>query len=122
MPNPNPSPSPSEPPQVLGLSVTPLTQCAHWNSLLDVIAIKHFCCHKFYACISCHNASETHPPAVWPRSRRDERAVFCAKCKYVLTVDEYLGCCSACTKCGSGFNPGCKKHWELYFEVGEEGS
>lgn len=21
--------------------------------------------------------------------------------------------------CGAGFNPGCSKHWEYYFDVGE---
>jgi uncharacterized CHY-type Zn-finger protein len=24
---------------------------------------------------------------------------------------------SKCTACGSAFNPGCKNHWGMYFEV-----
>jgi uncharacterized CHY-type Zn-finger protein len=103
--------------QVHGLSVSPTTQCAHWNSDLDIIAIKHACCSKFYACITCHNELESHEPAVWPISKREERAVLCGKCKYVLTVDEYLHSGSCCTSCGAGFNPGCKGHWGMYFEI-----
>ncbi|KAF2011476.1 hypothetical protein BU24DRAFT_281853 [Aaosphaeria arxii CBS 175.79] len=118
------------PPTVHGLSVTPLTQCTHWHSPLDIIAIKHFCCQKFYACISCHDALESHASAPWPKevyekdasNEGGQGAVLCGKCKHVLGVSEYLGCGSQCTKCGSGFNPGCKLHWGLYFEVdGTEG-
>jgi uncharacterized CHY-type Zn-finger protein len=29
---------------------------------------------------------------------------------------------SRCTQCGEGFNPGCKNHWDLYFEVDEKDS
>ncbi|KAF2825631.1 zinc finger CHY domain-containing protein [Ophiobolus disseminans] len=108
-------------PTIHGLSLTPLTQCAHWHSPLDIIAIKHFCCNKFYACISCHDACETHPSGVWPSDQRRERAVVCGACRHVLTIDEYLACGSKCTACGSGFNPGCKGHWGLYFEMDGEG-
>jgi uncharacterized CHY-type Zn-finger protein len=110
--------------KVHGLSLTPLTQCAHWNSPLDIIAIRHACCGKFYACISCHDAVEcndslenSHTSSVWPLSQRNERAVLCGKCKHVLRIDEYLSCGSVCTRCGAGFNPGCKGHWRLYFET-----
>ncbi|KAK1916844.1 hypothetical protein P3342_004399 [Pyrenophora teres f. teres] len=105
---------------VHGLSVTPLTQCTHWHSPVDIIAIKHFCCNKFYACITCHNACETHNPSVWPQTQRDEMAVLCGQCKHVLTINEYMKSGSKCTVCGSGFNPGCKNHWDLYFEIDEK--
>lgn len=107
-------------PAVHGLSVTSQTQCSHWHSPLDIIAIKHACCNKFYACISCHDALEEHRPEVWGREKRDEKAVLCGNCKGLLSVKEYLECNSRCTRCGAGFNPGCKNHWALYFEVGEE--
>lgn len=110
---------PPNSPVVHGLSVTPLTQCTHWHSPLDIIAIKHFCCNKFYACITCHNASEAHNPSIWPRTLREEMAVLCGQCKHVLTIDEYMKSGSKCTACGSGFNPGCKNHWDLYFEIDE---
>ena len=100
--------------------MTPLTQCAHWSSPLDIIAIKHFCCRKFYACISCHNEAETHTSDVWPQAYHTEKAVLCGKCNSVLTVEEYLKSGSTCTNCGSAFNPGCKNHWDLYFELGNQ--
>lgn len=114
----------NQPPQVHGLSLTSHTQCTHWSSPLDIIAIRHFCCNKFYACISCHKALECHPPTVWPLSQRHERAVLCGQCGHVLSVEEYLRCGSACTRCEVGFNPGCKGHWGMYFELehGEDGS
>jgi uncharacterized CHY-type Zn-finger protein len=110
-------PDTAKSPTVHGLDVSPLTQCAHWHSPLDIIAIKHFCCDKFYACISCHIACETHTSGVWPRERRGEEAVLCGHCKHVLTIDEYMASGSRCTKCESRFNPGCKNHWGLYFEM-----
>ena len=103
--------------QVYGISVSPQTQCAHWHSPRDIIAIRHACCLKSYACISCHNALEDHQPAVWPLSRRDERAVLCGQCKHVLRIAEYLQSGSRCTNCAAEFNPGCKGHWGMYFEL-----
>jgi uncharacterized CHY-type Zn-finger protein len=107
----------ANPPIVHGVSVTPLTQCTHWHSPLDIIAIKHFCCKKFYACISCHDACETHESGIWPKVLWDQRAVLCGQCKHVLSVDEYMSGGSKCMKCGSGFNPGCKNHWRMYFDI-----
>lgn len=104
-------------PSVHGLSLTPSTQCEHYHSPLDIIAIKHFCCGKFYACITCHDTLETHKSGVWPRNQRDEKAVLCGACGHVLGVGEYMASGSRCTECEAGFNPGCKGHWGLYFEV-----
>ncbi|KAF2646412.1 zf-CHY-domain-containing protein [Massarina eburnea CBS 473.64] len=98
---------PSNPPTIHGLCVTSHTQCSHWHSPLDIIAIKHACCNKFYACISCHNACETHVPKLWEKSQREEKAALCGQCKHVLSVNEYMGCGGQCTECGSAFNPGC---------------
>ena len=113
----SPSPPGSDTTQVHGVSVTPLTQCAHWHSALDIIAIRHASCLKYYACITCHNELETHEPAVWPLSLRGERAVMCGQCRYELRVDEYMQSGSCCTNCQAAFNPKCKGHWELYFEM-----
>ncbi|KAF2126385.1 zinc finger CHY domain-containing protein [Dothidotthia symphoricarpi CBS 119687] len=109
-------------PQVHGLSLTPLTQCLHYHTPLDILAIKHACCQKFYACITCHNACETdHAPAVWRRDQREEKAVLCGACGTVGSVREYMEGGSRCAACGRGFNPGCRAHWGRYFEVGGEG-
>jgi uncharacterized CHY-type Zn-finger protein len=61
------SPS-TPPPTVHGTNLSPTTQCAHWHSPLDIIAIKHFCCKKFYACVSCHDEGERHGSVPWPSS------------------------------------------------------
>jgi uncharacterized CHY-type Zn-finger protein len=45
---------------------------------------------------------------------------MCGKCKRELTVQEYLNSGSRCSGqkgCGSVFNPGCQKHWDMYFDV-----
>ncbi|CAI6340938.1 unnamed protein product [Periconia digitata] len=108
-------------PSVSGLSLTPSTQCQHYHSPLDIIAIQHFCCRKFYACAKCHETLETHHPEVWPRDQREAKAVLCGKCGRVLGVNEYMACGSQCPGCGEGFNPACKGHWSLYFEMGDDG-
>lgn len=104
-------------PFVRGVDVSPTTQCAHWHSDLDIIAIKHKCCSQYYACISCHEALAGHASDVWPRHERHEKAVLCGICHHELSVDEYMSCGNKCPSCSSNFNPGCAKHYELYFEV-----
>lgn len=104
-------------PKVHGIDITRFTQCAHWHSELDIIAIKHRCCEKYYGCISCHEALAGHEPDVWPRAEwATTRAVLCGRCRRELTIEEYLGSGSVCPGCKAGFNPGCAKHYELYFE------
>ncbi|EPE28314.1 zinc finger CHY protein [Glarea lozoyensis ATCC 20868] len=104
-------------PQVHGLSLTPPTQCVHYNTPLDIIAIKHKCCLTFYACISCHAALADHPPQVWSKVEREEKAVLCGKCEGIMSIQEYMDAGDRCGNCGEGTNPGCKGHWGLYFEV-----
>lgn len=104
-------------PPVYGVDVSPLTQCAHWNSEKDIIAIKHKCCEQYYACISCHEALANHPPLVWPQHERHNKAVLCGRCRAELTVEEYMSCGNICPGCGAPFNPGCLKHYDLYFEM-----
>src|SRR3712207_3911582 len=101
---------------VLGVDIDAQTRCAHWHSDLDVIAIKFKCCGEFYACFDCHQELSGHVPEVWSRDERAERAILCGACKAVLSIDEYLACASACPVCGAAFNPGCAKHYHLYFE------
>lgn len=104
-------------PRVHGLAVRPHTQCAHYYSERDVIAIRHKCCGEYYACIACHEALAGHPPQVWPRTERDQKAVLCGHCRHELTIAEYLGCGNRCPACQAAFNPGCANHYHLYFEL-----
>ena len=47
-------PTKSAVPLVHGTAVTARTQCAHYHSERDIIAIQMHCCRQFYACIECH--------------------------------------------------------------------
>ena len=100
---------------VRGIDIDPETRCAHWHSPLDIVAIKFKCCGEWYACYDCHQALANHDPAVWPHEEFNESAILCGACKSQLTVSEYLGCDSRCPNCGAGLNPGCAKHYNLYF-------
>lgn len=108
----------AEGPTVHGVDVAPATQCAHWRSERDVVAIRHPCCGRYYACASCHEALAGHAAEVWPRGRRGEAAaVLCGRCRRGMSVAEYLGCGASCPGCGAAFNPGCALHYGLYFEM-----
>lgn len=101
---------------VHGTQVNARTQCAHYHSERDIIAIKHKCCDTFYACIECHNEAAGHAAEVWPRQEFDEAAVYCGNCYNTLSISQYLGCANICPVCQAAFNPGCASHYHLYFE------
>ena len=103
--------------QCHGVGVNKRTQCAHYHSERDIIAIKHKCCDTFYACIQCHNEVAGHAPQVWGRGERQEQAVLCGNCYGTLSIAEYLACGNTCPACQAAFNPGCANHYHLYFEM-----
>ena len=101
---------------VHGNAVNERTQCAHYHSGRDIIAIQHKCCDTFYACIKCHDEAADHAPAVWPKSEVSAEAILCGNCKSTLSITRYLGCNNTCPVCQAAFNPGCTNHYHLYFE------
>ena len=98
-----------------GVDVDEETRCAHWHSKLDIIAIKFKCCGRWYPCYDCHAELAGHAPETWPAAAFDEAAVLCGSCGRQLTVSEYLSSDSKCPTCSANFNPGCAKHYHLYF-------
>lgn len=102
--------------KVHGVDVDTETRCRHWNSPVDIIAIKFKCCGKWYPCNDCHSELAVHEPDQWTRSERDEKAVLCGGCGRQLSINEYLGSGNVCPGCERAFNPGCAKHYDLYFE------
>lgn len=102
---------------VHGSSVNDLTQCAHYHSERDVVAIKFKCCDTFYACVHCHEELAGHPPLVWRKDERETHAIFCGQCRKTLSIAEYLNCENSCARCGAAFNPNCADHYHLYFEL-----
>lgn len=103
-------------PHVRGVGLDSQTRCAHYNSALDIIAIKMKCCGIYYACKDCHDALVSHSSEVWARSEWDQHAVLCGACATELSIRQYLECSNQCPACLAQFNPGCRNHYHFYFE------
>ena len=98
-----------------GTSVNARTQCAHYHSERDIIAIKFKCCDEFYACIECHHETAGHASVVWPAAAFNEEAIYCGNCHSTISIASYLTCDNTCPACRAAFNPGCANHYHLYF-------
>lgn len=106
---------------VHGLDVDAQTRCAHYHGATDIVALRFKCCDSWYPCIDCHTALADHVAQIWPMSERDVEAVLCGACGHRLTVTAYLECGSRCPACQASFNPGCRNHHHLYFEMDAPG-
>lgn len=102
-------------PEVRGINLDAQTRCAHYNSALDVLAIKMKCCGIYYACKDCHEALAGHAIEVWPREEWNQTAVLCGACGYEMRIAQYMASGYTCPACGAAFNPGCRKHYQFYF-------
>ncbi|MFB1082914.1 CHY zinc finger protein [Jeotgalibacillus sp. JSM ZJ347] len=103
--------------KVYGAIVDPQTRCAHYHSEKDIIAIKFYCCGRYFPCVNCHDESGCGNRQVWPTEHFSEKAILCGKCGTELTIQEYLESDSSCPSCESAFNPGCSLHKHYYFET-----
>ena len=101
---------------VHGAGLDAQTRCTHYALDVDVIALKHACCGKYYPCHACHAETAGHDAVPWPVDSA-EPAVLCGVCGHEMTARAYLAT-AACPACAAGFNPGCKNHAELYFDFG----
>jgi uncharacterized CHY-type Zn-finger protein len=99
-----------------GVAVDTETRCAHWDDEVDVVALRFGCCGEFSPCHACHVETADHEPEPWPRERFDEPTVLCGVCGTTLSARTYLDGDDACPNCGAGFNPGCRRHRDRYFE------
>ena len=102
--------------EVRGVNVDSETRCTHYDSDRDVIALRLGCCGVFYPCYRCHEVVADHDSQPWPRDRFDEPSVLCGVCGTALTVTTYLDADHECPSCGVAFNPGCRAHYDRYFE------
>lgn len=102
--------------KVYGKAIDEQTRCSHWHSELDIIAIKFRCCKKYYPCYSCHSECVDHVAQVWPEKEWGNKAILCGNCGLQLSIRKYMNCQNTCPDCNSDFNPGCRKHYDLYFE------
>jgi uncharacterized CHY-type Zn-finger protein len=105
--------------QVHGSLVDDQTRCAHYNSALDIIAIRFKCCGRWYPCRECHDEREEHEVQTWPQNEFTSNAILCGTCGHRLTIAEYFNCANKCPSCQRNFNPGCTNHYHHYFDVGD---
>jgi uncharacterized CHY-type Zn-finger protein len=77
------------------------------------------CCGLYYACKDCHEKLAGHPIAVWPENEWSQHAVLCGACGAILTILQYMRSGSRCPACRAHFNPGCRSHYHLYFQMPE---
>lgn len=105
---------------IKGLELTQTGGCMHYHSPLDVIAIQFPCCKEFYACHLCHQALADHVEKRWIEF--STKAILCGCCGETYTILKYLSGINSCQKCGNHFNPRCKNHWNLYFDLSDEGN
>lgn len=104
--------------RVYGATVDEETRCVHYSSERDVVAIRFYCCDRFYPCYRCHEEEADHRAERWPRSSGEVPAVLCGVCSETLTVATYLSV-DRCPRCRSEFNPGCAAHAPRYFADAE---
>lgn len=103
-------------PKVYGSLVDYETRCIHYHSFLDVIAIKFKCCNKYYPCFQCHNEHEPHSIQRWSKNEFNVKAILCGICHHELSIQDYM-MTDSCPNCHSHFNPSCKSHYHLYFNI-----
>jgi len=102
--------------QIDGVEISPETQCKHYPSNLDVVAIRLPCCKTYYSCIFCHEELSGHNVVKWNKSQIEEEAVFCGICKSTISIADYVSGDNHCPKCNAKFNPKCKDHCYFYFD------
>lgn len=103
-------------PPVHGPTVDEQTRCIHYSSEVDIVAIKLACCERYFPCIHCHAEIADHDIATWQRDQFQERAILCGACGDELTIAAYRAT-DRCPSCRAPFNPRCRLHHHLYFDV-----
>ncbi|MEP7144906.1 MAG: CHY zinc finger protein [Ferruginibacter sp.] len=101
---------------ISGKPIDDHTRCAHYHSLLDIIAIKFKCCDQYYPCYYCHQEVADHPAGLWKKNEYNTNAIFCGICFNEMSIAVYKDCNYQCPFCNSLFNPECVNHDHFYFE------
>lgn len=101
---------------IYGPTVDNESRCIHYQTPLDIIAIKFKCCNKYYPCYKCHNEAASHTIQRLDSSEFNEKAILCGVCKHEMTINEYM-MIEACPNCDAHFNNRCKYHYHHYFSI-----
>jgi len=68
---------------VFGINIQAQTQCVHYHSPRDIIAIKFKCCQKYYCCFYCHQEmAKNYDAQQWQCHEFDIMALLCGKCAH----------------------------------------
>ncbi|ODV77654.1 uncharacterized protein CANTADRAFT_319500 [Suhomyces tanzawaensis NRRL Y-17324] len=105
---------------VCGSLVDRNTRCAHYHSVLDIVAIKFRCCGTYYPCYKCHHecTKDDHEPLRWSKKElKDFKVILCGNCYSELTFHQYSGGSATCILCRANFNPKCALDYDIYFEM-----
>ncbi len=102
---------------IFGAVIDQHTRCFHYHSSLDIVAIKFKCCERYYPCFSCHEETAGHSAKLWEEEEWNTTAILCGVCRTEMTINSYMSCGNQCPSCKSPFNPGCEKHYHLYFHI-----
>ncbi|RXK58919.1 hypothetical protein ESA94_16155 [Lacibacter luteus] len=103
--------------ELKGKPVDDETRCEHYQSQLDIIAIKFKCCNTYYPCYFCHEETAGHTAERWQANELETKAILCGVCKTELTIKQYLNSGYCCPNCNAAFNPKCSNHNHLYFDL-----
>ena len=104
-----------------GLDMDPETRCGHYHGPNDVLAIQLACCDVYYACRECHDALAGHAAKIWPADQFEAPALLCGRCRRTFSIHAYLDSPTHCPNCNGAFNPNCRLHHHLYFDVQASG-
>lgn len=108
----------NKPLKVFGIGIDHMYRCQHYSSPRDVLAIKFKCCNRTYGCYHCHEAEEDHKIERWKKSEFKKKVLLCGHCNQWMSINEYIYSKQKCFHCLQPLNPGCSRHWGLYFELG----
>lgn len=101
---------------VYGATVDKETRCIHYHGETDIVAIKFKCCGRYYPCYQCHDEEADHDRVVWSKEDYSKKAILCGKCGHECSIEDYMTH-QKCLHCHALFNPNCRFHYDLYFEV-----
>lgn len=104
---------------IIGLAIDLEGRCKHYHEKNDTVSIKFKCCNKFYPCYKCHEENVNHHTQLWGKEEFHVKAILCGICKQELTIDFYLHN-DRCNNCNAAFNLNCSRHYNKYFNTGED--
>ena len=74
---------------VKGKTTDHQTRCIHYQTQLDVIAIKFKCCNTYYPCYYCHEEEAGHKHETWNKDEFETHAILCGVCQQEMTINQY---------------------------------